>query len=130
MMDERDDMIRHFMIFADKNKIYAYDPLINTRLRVIGNDFINVLALVSDGEDSNRNILFIADNNDDNTNTTIYKFLVSTNFSDEEYYEDEYYEPSIILDYNNSEVVWNGPAIVDFCLDEDEMSLYWAIQSE
>ena len=64
--EERDDNY-HFFIFADKTRVYAWDPLRKTPIRVIGADFTNIAYMVTDSDDSDNDYLFIADNNENNT---------------------------------------------------------------
>lgn len=40
-MDEKGDKY-HFIIYADKTRIYAWDPLLRTQIRIIGNNFKNI----------------------------------------------------------------------------------------
>ena len=52
-------------------------------------------------KDEHSNYLFVADNNVNNTRTTIYRYYVSTNFSESsDYTEDDYFDPTLILDYS------------------------------
>jgi len=89
----------HFIVYADKTKIYAWDPVRRTKVRIIGTNFNNIKFLTTDSDDSDRDFLFVADNDDNNTMTTIYRFYVLTNFSDDGQLSNEYYPPSILLDY-------------------------------
>jgi len=91
----------YFIVFADKTRIYAWSPLRkNSTVRIIGNNFTNIVYLATDSDDSDRDFLFVADNDINNTETTITRFYVKTNFSDEDMLDDDYYVPTISLDYS------------------------------
>jgi hypothetical protein len=72
----------HFIIFADKTKIYAWDPIRRTKIRIIGTKFTNIVFLATDSDDSDNDFLFVADNNENDTETIIYRFYILTNFSE------------------------------------------------
>lgn len=74
--------------------------------------------------------MFVADNNENNTETTIYRFYVLTNYSNKGQLSNEYYPPKIILDYSQKYTHWTGPAISGLCINYDDESLYWASPSE
>jgi len=96
--DEQHDTM-HFIVYADRTRIYAWDPLRRTRVRIIGTNFNNIQFITTDSDDSDRDYLFVADNDDNNTMTTIYRFYILTNFSDDRQLSKEYYPPSLLLDY-------------------------------
>lgn len=90
-----------FFVFADKTRIYTWSPLRkNSTVRIIGTNFTNIVFLATDSDDSDRDYLFVADNDVNNTKTTITRFFVKTNFSEDDELDDDYYVPTISLDYS------------------------------
>lgn len=117
--DMKDKM--YFFVFADKTRIYAWNPLRkNSTVRIIGTNFTNIVYLATDSDDSDRDFLFVADNDANNTKTTITRFYVKTNFSDDDVLDDEYYVPTIILDYSQRYVHYSGNVISGMCIHYDE----------
>ncbi len=64
---DEDDNKYHFILYSDKNNIYAYDPLRLTKIRIVGTNFTNIAFMVSDGGDDHNEYIFVADNNVNNT---------------------------------------------------------------
>ena len=129
-MNDDEDGKYHFIMYSDGQYIYAWDPVRRTEGRVIGTNFTNVQYMVTDSEDSDNNYLFIADQLEDGS-YQISRFYVATNFSDSEDYTDEdYYPPSIILDYDTNKTIWSGPEINGLCINTDDLAVYWSSPTE
>ena len=50
--EENDDGLLHFIIYATKTKIYAFDPLMAAKPTLIGDNFVNIGYLAVDIEDA------------------------------------------------------------------------------
>ena len=89
MNDDEDDGTHFFLIFCDSSNIYAYDPVLRTKVRKIASNFTNIKYMAADSE---KDYLFIVDYNEEETRSIVYRFYIMTNFTDDS-------RPFIWLDY-------------------------------
>jgi hypothetical protein len=120
-MDDEDGETYHIIIFADKNSIYFYDPLVDTpTVKTLAIGFKDIQHLASNNR---RDFLFIDDYDKDEDKSIIYRYALLWNFTDPE-------EPIIYFNRTSRVRQYSGEKVSGMCITEDTSNLFVAVPKE